>query len=105
MWREILAKQVNSKGDAQVAKELGIAKTTVYLVINNKYPASTENIKKKVMAIYGSGDKVNCPVLGPIEPDRCAENWQRAKKIGLKVGNPVTLRLYKTCLKCPLRRG
>lgn len=103
MWIEILRKEVAAKGAKQVATELGISRTSVDLVCQGKYQASTEKIEDRVKMIYGNGGLVSCSILGEISPIRCAETWDRAKKIGLKCGNPETLRLYKTCLNCSVR--
>ncbi len=105
VWLKILADHANEKGNANVARELGISPTTVSLVLAEKYPASTDSVEKKVMGIYGIEGMVVCPILGVMLPDRCATNWERAKKIGMKAGNPATIRLYKSCLKCNLRNG
>lgn len=104
MWVETLRKEVAAKGLKQAGKELGVSKTTVSLVCQGKYPSDTRKIQERVEAIYGNGGKVACPALGEILPDRCAETWERAKKIGSMVSNPETLRLYKSCLKCAIRR-
>jgi len=103
MWLEILKKEVNMKGPKQVAKELGLSRTAVDLVCQGKYPAGTEKIEKRIASIYGQDGNVACPILGLITPNRCVETWQRAVNIGMKVGNPETLRLYKQCLQCAIR--
>lgn len=102
-WLEILDREVGRKGAAQVARELGVSCTTISLVINNKYGASRDKVQARVQKIYGNADGISCPVLGAITPARCVETWERAKKIGIRAGNPATIRLYKACLKCELR--
>jgi hypothetical protein len=103
-WIETLEKQVQAKGLRQVAKELGISKTTVSLVVKGKYQASTKKVQNRVAAIYGNKGQVNCPFLDIIGPDRCADNWEKARRIGGFVSNPEKLRLYRECLKCEVRR-
>jgi hypothetical protein len=71
-------------------------------VLSGKYPASTDKIEHRVIAIYGHAGNVCCQVLGEISPARCADNWERAKVIKL-AGNPATIRLYMACRKCSLR--
>jgi DNA-binding transcriptional regulator YdaS (Cro superfamily) len=104
MWIEILKKEVAARGAKQVARELGVSRTTVDLVCHGKYPGSTRRVEERISAIYGANGKVSCSVLGEISPARCVEAWQRAKLIGMKAGNPETLRLYKACLNCTIRR-
>jgi hypothetical protein len=101
---EILRQQVESKTAAAVARELGISGAALSQVLNDKYPASTDNIERKVMALYGSpSGLVTCPELGGIAPEVCAGNFGRAKKIGLRAGNPATMKLHKRCQKCGVR--
>lgn len=104
MWIEILKRQVDQKGPRQVAKELGVSRSTIDLVCQDKYQASTDKIIERVKSIYGNNGHVLCPVLGEISPNLCAEKWTLAKKIGMRAGNPDTLRLYKTCLNCGIRK-
>ena len=103
-WIDILRKEVKEKGPKQVAQELGLSRPTIDLVCQDKYKASTNRIEEKVKAIYGHNGKVPCPILGIITPVKCAEYWNKAKKIGMSAGNPETLKLYKTCIKCAIRR-
>lgn len=104
MWVEILRKEVGQKGPKQVAHELGVSRTTVDLVCAGKYPGSTRRVEERIKAIYGESGTIHCSILGDITPQSCATAWTRAKKIGMKAGNPETLRLYKTCQTCPTRR-
>jgi len=103
-WLTILNQQAKDKGNTVVAWELGLSPATISLLRSGKYPAKTDKIKKKIMAIYGNASGlVACPVLGGITPARCARHWECAGRIGLKTTNPQTLKLYKTCLKCEVR--
>lgn len=102
-WMEILKTMTAARGQSAVAKEMGVSATTLSLVLAEKYPAATDNIERRVMEIYGDNGVVNCPMLGEIEPSRCAETWQRAQKIK-SPGNPATIRLYAACRKCLKRR-
>ena len=102
-WLEILRRQADTRGRAVVARELGISSSTISLVLSDKYPATTDAIEARVMAIYGNNGKVACPAMGDINPELCVSFWEKAQKIGVKCGNPATIRLYKCCLKCELR--
>lgn len=105
MWIEILRREVEAKKSPQVAKELGLSRSTIDLVVQGKYNASTVKVEERVKAIYGQNGHVQCAVLGEISPNTCAEKWNLAKKIGMMAGNPETLKLYKTCLNCSVRKG
>ena len=101
-WLSILRDQVAAKGLPAVAADLGVAKSTVCMVAGGKYPASTQRIEGRVLVVYG-GASCACPVLGTIDAAVCAANQERARRIGLRAGNPETLRLFKTCSNCPVR--
>lgn len=104
VWKQLLARQVASKSVGVVARELGVSATTVSLVLSDKYGASTDNIERKVRAIYGEDGLVECHELGKkISPAKCVETWELAKRIGIQASNPAKIRLYKACLKCPVR--
>lgn len=104
MWLEILKKEVAAKGPKVVARELGISRSAVDLAAQGKYKASTARIEERVKLIYGSNGGVKCPVKGLITPIECAENFRKAKIIGMRCGNPETLRLYKECIRCSIRK-
>ena len=103
-WLKILRQHLKEKGATQVSQELDYSKTTINQCVNGKYP-KPEKVELRVMAIYGNNGEVECPVLGKLSPRKCADHHDRAKKVGLRVGNPDTMRLHKTCLQCPVRGG
>ncbi len=99
---ETLKREIKTKGIKQVASELGVSVSSINLLVTEKYPGNLENMLRRIKKIYGNGG-INCPVLGKITPTKCGEKWNLAKKIGMKAGNPETLRLYRMCLNCSLR--
>lgn len=103
VWKQLLARQVASKSVGVVARELGVSSSTVSLVLSDKYGASTDNIERKVRAIYGEDGLVECQEQGKITPAECVETWELAQKIGIQASNPVKIRLYMACKKCQLR--
>ena len=104
MWLDILRREVEARGPKQVAKELGVSRPTVDMVCQGKYKASTKKIEERVKKIYGNNGGILCPILGPITPNVCSEKWNLAKSIGMRAGNPETLKLYKQCMRCAVRR-
>lgn len=104
MWFELLKKDIEVKGVSAVAKKLGLSKATISLVCNDKYPADKKKIEERIRKTYG-GTKIRCPVLEVITLAQCLETRHRAKLIGMKAGNPETLRLYKACHTCKKREA
>lgn len=103
MWLDILRKEVAAKGPRQVADELDISRSTVDMVAQGKYQASTMRVEERVRKIYGRDGRIECPVKGLLTPVECVENFKRARAIGNKASNPETIRLYKTCKRCFVR--
>ncbi len=109
-WIEILRREVDAiaadgkrKGSAVVAAEIGYSRATVDLVLKGTYAGNLQAVAERVMSIYGANGKVLCPILGEISPQLCANNWQTAKRVGIKAGNPQTMKLHHKCLRCSLR--
>jgi hypothetical protein len=100
--QQLLQRHVEMKGRKRVLEELGISSATLSQVLSDKYGASTDAVEARIINIYGHGGKVQCPILGPIDPGRCAVNHKRAQCRRI-AGNPRTIRLYLACRKCDLR--
>ena len=98
-WKELLKAAVERHGYRKTAEMLHISKTTISLILNDKYPADTTRIEERVLVIFG-GERIECPVLGEITKAECLLHQKRAREIGTKAGNPRTLKLYLTCLEC-----
>ena len=107
MWIEVLRREVerrNPQGSVKVAKELGVSRASVDLLLKGTYSADTAKMEERIAMTYGNTGGIKCSVLGEISPALCSEKWKLAKKIGMKAGNPDTLRLYKTCQNCGVRK-
>ncbi len=100
--KAILTRHVEMKGRRVVTGELGISSATLSQILGDKYPASTKAIEMRILQIYGTDGKVNCPVLGSIDPSACAKHHKQAARKS-PCGNPRMLRLYHACRKCDLR--
>jgi transcriptional regulator with XRE-family HTH domain len=93
---------VATKARREICRELGISPTTLSQILSDKYGASTTAIEDKIFKIYGADGKVTCPMLGEIDPGKCADHFEKATKIR-SPGNPATIRLYMACRKCEMR--
>ena len=102
-WERILRERVGQSSKSRVARELGVSPSTVTQVMKGTYGADTAKFGRRVMAVYGGGGTVACPVQGEITPIACADTFRRARAIGLNVGNAATFRQHSMCLKCPVR--
>jgi hypothetical protein len=102
-WRALLEERVKKTSQSHAARELDVSTTLVSQVLSGSYKANTEKFARKVMAIYGQGGTIACPVRGPLEPLECADTYRRARKVGLSVGNAATFKQHLACRKCGLR--
>ena len=102
---DILRKKVTEIGQAQVARELDISKTSVSQILNGKYQASTAKIEERVIKIYGAVGGLICPHRQvKITPEECSATYSRAMSIGLRAtGNPETLKQHHACQHCHIR--
>lgn len=94
MWLAMLRQAVEASSRNVVAGKLGISRTAVSLILNDKYPASTDRIARRVMDLYG---RVQCPFLaGEISHGECRAFQQREAPIS----SPREMRHWRTCKSC-----
>ncbi|MCD1597895.1 helix-turn-helix domain-containing protein [Rheinheimera aquimaris] len=99
-WLELLRQKCEELGRRKVEADLGISKTTLSQILNEKYPGSLANMAAKVTDAYSS-DKVQCPVLGSITVQRCATEQSKP----FAATNPQRVKLWKACQSCPLNKA
>lgn len=96
-WLELLKKAIddNPRGRAGVAEVLDVSRTTISLVVDNKYPAKTDKIAALVLHHYA---RVNCPHLGAeIGIDECRAHANRTAP----TNSPREMRHWRACQTCP----
>ncbi|MGB0893250.1 MAG: helix-turn-helix domain-containing protein [Parashewanella sp.] len=96
-WKQVLIEQCNEHGQVHVAKELGVSKTAISQLVNDKYPGDLERMQKLVEGAY-MDQVVVCPILGEISLHDCDKHQRNTNTSG----NPQRLRVYKACRSgCP----
>lgn len=91
----VLANEVQDSNRAVVARRLGVSRSTVSLLLDNKYPSpSTAKMEARIMDVLGG---VRCPQLGDITQAECQKH-RKAKFVG---SNPAKVALYRACQRCP----
>ena len=99
MWLELLKTAVSNSNNQAVADELGVSRTVISLVMNGKYPASTDKIAEKVMSQYS---RVTCPHTNEsITIVACKQNHTSSAP----TSSPRTMRLWRACQTCPNNSG
>lgn len=99
MWLELLKNAVAGSSKQAVADELAVSRTTISLVMNDKYPASTDKLAERVLSIYS---RVECPHLGEsITMSQCKANHTS----NAPTSSPRNMRLWRACQSCPNKTG
>ncbi|MDP1681045.1 MAG: hypothetical protein Q8L39_04645 [Burkholderiales bacterium] len=95
-WLDLLNKAVaeHPRGRAGVAEALDVSRTTISLVLDDKYPAKTDKIEAKVMDMYA---RVPCPHLNEtISINACRAHALRAAP----TNSPREMRHWRACQTC-----
>lgn len=91
-WIVLLCEQCDRSSQRAVGVRLGYSAAVVSLVIKRKYTGSLDRVEQAVRGAFQDA-KVQCPVLGQIDAQRCTEH-QRAP---FGNANPTRVRLYRAC--------
>lgn len=95
-WMTLLQQAIDAdpRGIAGVADAIDVARPTLSLVVNGKYPAKTDKVAAKVLAVY---DRLDCPHLGEsITRAVCAGHARRAAP----TSSPRDMRHWRACRSC-----
>lgn len=94
-WLELLRAEAEATTMQKAGERVGITRTAVSLCLAGKYPAKTDRVAAKVLAVLG---QVDCPALAEsISPEACRENRERKAP----THNPQAMQLWKACHHCP----
>jgi len=94
-WMQLLGRAVAATNVADVARRLGVARSSLSLLINGKYPGGTDKMAERIMDTLAEP----CPVYGgPISAEACAS--RRAEP--MPTSNPFALRQWRACQLCNL---
>ena len=97
-WMHLLDRAVAATSVADVARRLGVARSSLSLLINGKYPGSTSNMAARVMDVLAEP----CPVYGG---GRTSESCARRRSFPMPTSNPFALRQWRMCQQCNLYTG
>lgn len=95
-WKILLAQVIDAdpRGIAGVAEAIGLSRTTLSLVAADKYPARTDKVAAKIVAVY---DRHDCPHLGEsITRALCREHANRPAP----TSSPRDMRFWRACQSC-----
>lgn len=98
-WMQLLLQAVADTNITQVAKKLDVSRTTISLVLGDKYPARTDKIETRVLDVY---DRITCPHSG----DEITHIACRALSASsAPTSSPQAMRHWRACQTCPYKGG
>ena len=98
-WLTLLRAKVAASSNQAVADELDVSRTTISLVLADKYPAKTDKIAVKVMDMYA---RVTCPHTGiEITHAEC----RATSNASTPTSSPQAMRQWRACQSCALKGG
>lgn len=88
-----LKEAVQASSITKVAEKLSIPRTTLSLVVNEKYPANPENILRRFDEVMNG---IDCPYLRrPLTRDECNAYSDRSRP-----NQPLGLQHWRACQHC-----
>jgi hypothetical protein len=97
-WRQLLTRAVDNhpRGIAGVAEQIGLSRPAISQVLSETYPASTDNIARRVLDHY---DRPDCPLVQrEIDRPLCRKTALREQPRG---GDALTR--WTVCQTCPYK--
>lgn len=96
-WKALLDDAVEKTSITAVALKLDVSRTTISLVLGNKYPAKTDKIAAKVLDVYA---RLICPhTCAEISHAECRELSTSA----VPTSSPQAMRHWRACQGCEFK--
>jgi hypothetical protein len=99
-WVAVLASMCDQESQKRAAKRTGYSATVINQVLANTYTGDLKAVQKAIEGAFLSV-KLICPVLGEIPAQVCITKQRQP----LRATNPMRVRLWHACRKCPNFRG
>lgn len=101
-WVIALAEACNARGgQAAAAKAIDYSAAVVNQALKGVYKGDVTAVESRVRAAFMSAER-HCPELGRMPAHACFD-WQKKARTFANV-NPLRVRMYRACRKCPLSR-
>lgn len=95
LFVRLLGAEVARSNMAAAGKRIGMSRTTVSLVLSNRYPSpSTDGVERRVMDVLG---RIECVAIDQVIT---AEQCQRYREKAAPTHNPQAMQLWKACQHC-----
>lgn len=97
-WVQTLAIACARTSQAKVARQLGRSASLVSAVLAAKYNGDLAAVEDRVRGVFQE-TTIACPAIGTMPTHEC-QDW-RAKARQFQSGNPLRVRMYRACHRCP----
>lgn len=92
----LLAREVEQSNRTKAGARIGMSRTAVTLVLQNRYPSpSTARIERRVLDALG---RIECVAIGEIVT---AEQCQTYRERKAPTHNPMAMQHWRACQHCP----
>ena len=91
-WVRVLAEEASRTSMISTARRIGYSTGVVSAVIANKYKGDLASVEARVRGALLS-EEVECPVLGAVRKDRCADEQKKA----FTGTSALRTRIYNAC--------
>lgn len=91
-WRTLLEQAVSATSVTDVARRLGVARSSLSLLLNGKYPGGTDKMAERIMSVLAV-----CHVYGGA---RSADICTTRRAAPIPTSNPFALRQWRECQQC-----
>jgi hypothetical protein len=93
-WLALLTQAVQDSSRSAVARELGVSRPSVSLLLAGKYPGNPNRMAARIVERFA---RVDCPHTGRgVGPDYC-----RRYCGPVPTSSPAALRQWRACQTCP----
>jgi len=96
-WMELLVDAVKKTSITAVSVKLDVSRTTISLVLGNKYPAKTDKIATKVLDAYA---RLICPHTS-VEISHAECRQQATSEV--PTSSPQSMRHWRACQSCEFK--
>lgn len=96
LFIRLLAAEVTATDRTKAAARIGMSRSAVSLVLENKYPSpTTKGVERRVMDVLG---RIECVAIGDtLTVEQCQGFYQRQAP----THNPQAMQHWRVCQQCP----
>lgn len=92
----LLAREVEQSNRTRAGERIGMSRTAVTLVLQNRYPSpTTQGVERRVMDALG---RIGCVAL---DQEITAEQCQNYRQRQAPTHNPMAMQHWRACQHCP----